>query len=451
MSLHKALLSRPWRYVFLLFILGMCSVPLLLTAHKTSASSAIPSLPSKWTYWDGPPPPTYAQCLQVLGVPCYDPQQFRQAYGLAPLGKQGSTGKGQTIVIIESFGSPTALSDLQQFDKDYGVPDPPSFKELAPFGSVPFDPTNPDQLGWAAETSLDVQWAHAMAPDAGIVVLTSTVSETAGVQGLPQFLQLEQYAASHHLGQIISQSWGTPENTLFTPDGQTVMQEFNQFYQQAALQNITVLSSTGDSGVFNTDLNGSPYSYPTVSFPASSPWVTAVGGTSLYADTNGNYQNETVWNTHGGATGGGISQEFAEPSYQKLLPQSDQQLLNGQRGLPDVALNAGAPVPVYMGFFPTSRNDGYRIGGGTSLSAPAWAGIVADADQNVGQPLGFLNPLLYRLGLNQATYARDFHDITTGNNSLNGITGYQATPGWDATTGWGTPIAQQLFQDLQNL
>ena len=167
---------------------------------------------------------------------------------------------------------------------------------LAPLGTVPFDPSNSDQVGWASETTLDVEWAHALAPGASIVLLTSPVDETEGVQGLPEFLQLEQYALDHHLGKIISQSWGATENTLFDPAGQQVMADFERFYLRAALENVTVLASSGDSGSANFDVNDNYYPFPTVGFPASSPLVTAVGGTSLYADTDGNYQSETVWN-----------------------------------------------------------------------------------------------------------------------------------------------------------
>jgi len=107
---------------------------------------------------------------------------------------------------------------------------------LAPLGTVPFDPSDSDQVGWASETTLDVEWAHALAPGAGIVLLTSPVSETEGVQGLPEFLQLEQYALDHHLGKIISQSWGATENTLFDPAGLRVMADFERFYLRAALE-----------------------------------------------------------------------------------------------------------------------------------------------------------------------------------------------------------------------
>ncbi len=430
----------------------LCSMSLLFgaqvaIAHSSHQIGAL-AVHGHWTKWSQKQAPTYAECEAQFQVPCYDPEQLRTAYDLQALTQKGDTGKGQTIVLIDSFGSPTALSDLKQFDKDYGLPDPPSFQQLAPLGSVPFDPTNSDQVGWAEETSLDVQWSHAMAPAANIIVLTSPVSETEGVQGLPQFLQLEQYALSHHLGHIISQSWSATENTLFTTEGEQVISNFEKFYQYADLNGFSIFASTGDSGTANPDVNGNTYPFPTVGFPASSPWITAVGGTSLYADANGNYQNETVWNDGAGsATGGGISQYFKEPFYQKFLPSSDQKLLNGHRGLPDISMNAdpNTPVPVYLGFLGASQN-AYYLFGGTSESSPLWAGLTADANQYVGHPLGFLNPALYAFGANKRVASQVFHDITVGNNAQPPIPGYSATPGWDAASGWGTPKAQNLFQ-----
>jgi subtilase family serine protease len=155
--------------------------------------------------------PDRAICLAVFQTPCYSPQEMRHAYGVDQLLAAGGSGAGQTIVLIDSFGSPTALTDLQTFDQAYGLPDPPSFKVIAPLGTVPFDPTNDDMVGWAEETSLDVQWAHAMAPAANIVLMTSPVSETEGTQGLPEFLALMKYVVTNHIGQIISNSWGATE------------------------------------------------------------------------------------------------------------------------------------------------------------------------------------------------------------------------------------------------
>ena len=390
--------------------------------------------------------PMDADCRTFIGIPCYSPQEIQNAYGLAPILNAGYTGVGETIVIIVSFGSPTIAEDLKTFDADYGLPDPPSFTVLAPLGTVPFDPTNSDQVGWAFETTLDVEWAHAMAPGANIVLLTSPVSETEGVQGMPEFLLLEQYALKYRLGKIISQSWGATENTLFTPAGQQVFEDFERFYQDAAQQNVTVLASAGDGGSGNADINGMIYPFPTVIFPASSPLVTAVGGTSLYADTNGKYQTEIVWNSSG-ASGGGVSQQFREPLYQKLLPNSVQKALQNHRGVPDVAYNAdpNTAILVYAGFVPGAV--GYYFIGGTSEGSPQWAGIIADANQLAGHPLGFLNLKLYSLSalVGQSLF---FHDITNGNNSFNGVPGYGATTGWDLASGWGTPNLGKLVGEL---
>jgi subtilase family serine protease len=400
--------------------------------------------------------PTDAQCRTTFNVPCYSPQEIRKAYDVTPLIKSGFTGKGQTIVIIDSYGSPTLVSDLKTFDAGYHLPNPPSIKQLAPLGSVPFDPTNGDQVGWAEETSLDVQWSHALAPDAKIIVLTSPVSETEGVQGMPQFLALEKYALDHHLGNIISQSWATTENTLFDKSSEFVLDKFETFYKQAAKAHISIFASAGDSGTANVDVAGNIYPFPTVGFPASSPYVTAVGGTSLYADTKGNYQSETVWNdlaTQGideSATGGGVSQFFKEPDYQKdTLPASTQKELKGHRGLPDISYNADpyTSVPVYLGFLGAASNAFYLFGG-TSEGSPQWAGITADANQFAHRALGFLNPALYRIGSQRFAAKVAYHDITVGNNATDKLPGYSATPGWDAATGWGTPKAAGLAVEL---
>jgi subtilase family serine protease len=396
--------------------------------------------------------PTNAECLVEYGTTCYTPQELQKAYGMTQLMNQGYRGDGQTIVIIVSFGSPTLEQDLKAFDAAFGLPDPPSLKVMAPLGTVPFDPTNDDQLGWAGETSLDVQWAHAMAPNANIVVLTSPVDETQGIQGLPEFLQLEQYALNNHLGQIISQSWGTAENTLFNTAGVNLLKEFEQFYERAAAENVTVLAAAGDTGTENVDVNNNNYPFPTVVFPASSPYVIAVGGTTLNLDPNGNYLSETVWNDSpgGGASGGGVSQYFGEPIFQWVLQPSLQGKLSGYRGIPDVAFNAdpNTPVWVYFGFLPDAQENGLLpVGSGTSAAAPPWAGMIADANELVGRPLGYLNPALYAIGAADSQ-SEFFHDITVGNNSYNGLPGYQASSGWDLASGYGSPNLSKLLPQL---
>jgi subtilase family serine protease len=392
--------------------------------------------------------PTDQQCRDAGDGPCYSPQEIRHAYGVDQLLNRGDQGKGHTIVIIDSFGSPTITSDLQTFDEGYGLPDPPSFKVLAPLGSVSFDPNGPDEIGWAAETTLDVEWAHAMAPKANIVLLTSPVDETEGVQGLPEFDQLINYALDNHLGDVISESWGATENTLFTPAGEQVIRNFEKSYARAALMGVTALASTGDNGTGNleSDLT-SIYPFPTVNFPAASPLVGAIGGTSLFADTNGNYQSEVVWDDNG-ATGGGLSQQFREPIYQAFLPRSVQRQLGGARGIPDVSWNADpdTAILIYLSFLGANRA-GYYFIGGTSEGAPSWAGVVADLDSLAHHGIGLLSPYLYALG---AT-GRGFNDVTVGNNGLNGVPGYDATPGWDLATGWGTPNFAQVFGGFGSL
>jgi subtilase family serine protease len=408
-------------------------------------------------------PPTDAFCRINFDSPCYSPQEMRTAYGLNGLIDAGISGAGQTIVIIDSYGSPTIAADLATFDAGYGIPDPPSFTVLAPLGTVPFDPTTyPDEYSWAAETTLDVEWAHALAPGAAIVLLTSPVDETEGVQGLPEFLALEKYALDHHLGKIISQSWSATENTLFAntagPQGPQVIADFSAFYARAALEKVTVLAAAGDDGSSNPETDGvTYYPFPTVGFPASSPLVTAVGGTTLYADTSGNYQYETVWNNPGCcAGGGGISEIFQEPFYQRSLPKDVQRQLGGKRGVPDVSYNADCNnvILVYLSYFGPADAGYYGICG-TSEGSPQWAGIVADLNQYAGRPLGFLNPSLYALG-GFGRFSGFGRDITVGNNALLDVPGavapgYSATPGWDPASGLGTPNLVELPKHMLEL
>jgi subtilase family serine protease len=406
---------------------------------------------------DAEQPPTDAECRATTGFPCYSPQEMRTAYGLDGLISSGLVGAGETIVIIDSYGSPTIAADLATFDAGFGLPAPPSFRVLAPLGTVPFDPTlYPDQPGWAAETTLDVEWAHAMAPGAAIVLLTSPVDETEGVQGMPQFLALEKYALDHHLGKIISQSWGATENTLFFdaagPQGPQVIHDFQAFYQRAALEQVTVLAAAGDDGSSNPETNGTTfYPFPTVGFPASSPLVMSVGGTTLNADTSGHYESETVWSNPGCcAGGGGISQIFPAPLYQKLaISREVRGPLGGMRGVPDVSYNADCNnvILVYLSYL-GPENAGYYGICGTSEGSPQWAGIIADLNQYAGRPLGFLNPALYAVG-GLGHFSSFGRDITVGNNALLDVPGatapgYSAAPGWDPASGWGSPNLVEL-------
>lgn len=452
-----AKINQPrWRIaISLLAIALILSTGVVLFLQRTPSHAAGASVHAKLPFvsfknfnyalaQSGAKPPTDAQCRQQFGSPCYSPQEIRRAYGVDGLLSKGYNGTGQTIIIIDSFGSPTLASDLHTFDQGYGLPDPPSLKVYTPLGTKPFDPNNATMVGWAVETTLDVEWAHAIAPGANIALMTSPVPETQGVQGMPQFLFLEQYALDHNIGKIISQSWATTENTLFYPGGRQVLASFNNFYKQAAAAHVTVFGSSGDSGVANPNFKGTIYPFPTVNFPASSPYVTAVGGTSLMADTHGNYQSETAWS----GSGGGVSQYWAEPDYQRdNLNSSNQQILKGMRGVPDIAYNAdpNTSILIYLSFIPNGA--GYYAIGGTSEGSPQWAGLIADGNQLAGHPLGFINESLYQIG-NSSDYAESYHDVTVGNNSNAGITGYNATPGWDPVTGWGSPKATTLLMEI---
>lgn len=389
---------------------------------------------------DETPPP-------VQGGVAYTPKQIRNAYDITPLYDKGYLGQGQTIIFIESYGSPTLRQDLAVFDKQYGLPDP-NLQIIAPLGTVPYNPSIPDMLGWQFETTLDVEGAHAIAPEANLVVLTSPVDETEGTAGLPQFLQLYQYAVQHHLGTIFTNSWVASDSSLADSAGQAEIAQWNTFLQQAVPQDhLTIFGGSGDWGgtqclVVNGQ-TGECATWPdalTSGFPADSPLVTSVGGTSL--KISGSSYQETVWNSYGDASGGGFSSLYSEPDFQKGLSTSLQTQLNGRRAVPDVA--AAADPAQELAIYSNGR---WNITGGTSAASPFWAGVAAIADQMAGRPLGCINPTLYQIA-ESAQYASAFRDIMVGNSdfSVDGHSyGYQAAPGWDPTTGWGSPDVANLI------
>jgi subtilase family serine protease len=375
------------------------------------------------------------------------PKQLWTLYGIEPLLKQCYTGKGQTVVVIDSFGSPTLQADIDQFSDYYGLPRV-KLQILAPLGTKQFDPTDQQMLGWAGETTEDVQIIHAIAPDANIVVLTSPVDETEGVAGLPEFLQLEQYAVSHHLGNIVSQSWAASEVSLADTAGKQEIAQWDTFFHTATTQQgMTFFAGSGDNGATDYIDPGATQLSPTAttSFPTSDPWVTSVGGTTI--QQNGSQLSEIGWS----ASGGGFSRFYTEPTFQQGLPTTDQQLLNHRRGVPDVSSSADPAIGLgcfaSFSFFAPSE----FVGNGTSAGSPLWAGLTAIANQMAGHPLGYLNLALYKVA-GGSNYTRDFHDITVGNNSTNdkgvSVAGYDAVQGWDPMTGLGTPNAQYLLPDL---
>ncbi len=395
---------------------------------------------------------------------CYDPYQIRHAYGVDNLISKGYDGHGKTIVIVDAFQSPNIVNELNTFITFYGLksmnglgnPSDSSlgtFKQVAPDGLTPFDPTanNGVQIGWASEITLDVLWAHAIAPGANITLVLAKTSDDADI------LSATKYAVDHHLGSVISQSFGQNESCV---DAATYAQQ-HQIFVNATMKNITLFASAGDDGATQPTCDGSAL-VKAVSSPAVDPLVTAVGGTELHADgyclaslgcdpsanpAPGTYEGEVVWNevaTGFGATGGGFSVVFDEPFYQKGL------IHGKQRGIADVSYNAAVLHGVLTYIDIPGYGTGWSLFGGTSAGSPQWAAITAIADQISGYDLGFINRGLYLIGQVPPLYHVAFHDVTSGNNSVGPITGYSAGPGWDAPTGLGTPnisgITARLLQ-----
>jgi subtilase family serine protease len=406
-------------------------------------------------------PPTTAECEAEFDVACYQPGQIEHAYGTPALYAKGITGRGQTIVIVDSFGSPTIKADLATFDKAFGLPAPPSFRILQPAGKVTYTAAD---AGWAGETSLDVEYAHTIAPGANIVLLETPVAETEGTTGFPQIVKAETYAINHHLGGVITQSFGATEQTFAT---RKALLALRGAYKDALAHGVTVLASTGDDGAANTEADGSTfYTFPTTGWPATDPLVTAVGGTQLHLRANGSrISKDTVWNdTYNVAVNqfifgdngpnpiagaGGLSTIFGRPSYQNGV----RGVVGAHRGVPDISMSAACNGSVDVYLSPPGVTPGWYPTCGTSEASPLFAGIVSLADQVAGHPLGLINAALYRL-LQQK--APGIVDVTKGNNTVsftqNGKTftvkGYSAGPGYDLASGVGTVYAPLFVPEL---
>jgi len=399
-------------------------------------------------------PPTIAQCEEAFGIDCYGPPQIQQAYDMKPLYRAGLNGAGKTIVIVDAFGSPTIQQDLQSFDQEYGLQAPPSFQIITPDG--PVNQNDPDAFGWGVETSLDVEYAHTMAPGANILLVETPVAETEGITGFPEIVEAENYVIDHHMGDVITQSFGATEQT-FASSQQLLRQR--SAYFNALVHRVTVLASTGDTGAANYELDGTDlYPFPTVGWPASDPLVTGVGGLQLHLDENGfRTQPDNVWNdpasicTQPCAGSGGLSSVFNRPFFQNGVARA----VGRQRGIPDVSLNAAvsSAVNVFLSF------DGLPAGfyqiAGTSEASPLFSGIVAVADQAARHDLGWLNPRLYALGDGPFS---PIGDITRGNTTVTftepstgqtiTVHGSDATRGYDVASGLGEPDGARLVAAL---
>ena len=443
---------------------GIASGGLLLATiagGAPAASSAATFVPlaveAPETVVDAQTPPLCTTPVPVhmyAGYHCYTPSDIAAAYGVDNLHRGGLMGDGQTIVLVDSYGSPTAANEIKVFHDTFfnGLPDP-NFTEWYPFGNPTTNYTctrsaglsGPcSAAGWSEEATLDIEWAYAMAPKAQIVLLATPPAETLGVPGLPNMFKAIQMAIDRYpKGTVFSQSFGLAENT-FGGAALNQMQAFDQTYQNGINKGDSFLASSGDQGNGGNDKNhklSGVYSTTVVGFPAVSPLVTAVGGTQLmygwtwaptvtgpafldpqqtqpnpaYFNSNVGGMTEPLWNecaTFGGGncvTGGGKSSFFAAPSY-----QSSQSSINGgMRSIPDLSWNAAVNggVLIYISAYPTAIRKGWHVIGGTSASSPQVAGVIALANEARAavskEPLGNLGPHIYALGNQDAATGPD--------------------------------------------
>ena len=424
-------------------------------------------------------PPAYGK-HQPYAVCGYTPQQYQAAYGESALLKAGINGRGTTVAITDAYAAPTIYQDAQKYNKVHHQPlfKPGQFSQIVP------DPNDFDLIdecgaqGWYGEETLDVEAVHAMAPGAKVVYVGATDCSTGLDTAWAETID-------NHVADVITNSWtdGTDDITLLGTD---YVEFYEQFSTEAALTGITVNFSSGDDG--DHTAGGTDLASKTVEFPADLPLVTGVGGTSVFIGRHGQWLDEHGWQTaystltngawtpappgtYNSGGGGGTSDLFTQPWYQAgKVPASISQA-NGStpmRAVPDIAMpgdpNTGFLVGETQVFPDGTYWDQYRIGG-TSLSSPLLAGVVAVANQAHHHPLGFINPLYYKLLGTSA-----LHDIvaptspvaqvrTDYTNFLDNSQGkfwrlqtvdvqsstLHDTPGYDNETGVGTPHGPAFF------
>lgn len=440
-------------------------------------------------------------------IHCYRPDDLRAFYGLGPLATSND-GAGQTIVLVDSYGSPTAASDLAFFAQTFGGPAPsfeaafplgaPDYKQVSGNGSGQSGPTAAD--GWAGEANLDVQWAYAMAPKAHIVLLATPPAETQGVQGLPNLMKAIDWAvATYPSGSVFSMSFGTDEQAFGSKAAAAAQfAKFDATFQRGLAKRDTFFSSSGDTGsvgVVRSHRASTTGSTPEVSYPNVSPYVTSVGGTQVqsgwtwnptedkpflgtgarnpaYWSWTAGGHTEAVWNESwaGIATGGGLSTIYGRPAFQDPVTS----VVGASRGVPDVAWDAAVNggVLVFHSYFPEIEGSpAWGVFGGTSSSSPQVAAVTSIANQAraaAGKlPIGDLNSVIYSPSFSRSTAFSDVVAHTFGstpsgvlqNNRIwdtqadgfvtpDPVTGYPTTPGYDLTTGWGSPHAPGYIAQL---
>jgi subtilase family serine protease len=340
--------------------------------------------------------PVDSSAARVAG---YSPTQLRQAYGFNQVALNGA---GQTIAIVDAYDDPNIAGDLAVFDAHFNLPAPPSFVKVGQTGSITTLPTG--NAGWGQEISLDVEWAHAIAPGASILLVEANSPSNKNL------LAAVDYARSQPGVVAVSMSFGGAEFSTET-------QSDSIFTTPAGHTGVAFVAASGDNGAG-------------ASWPAISPNVLGVGGTTLKLNSSNNRTTETAWS----GSGGGVSSYEPEPSYQSGIQNY------GQRTMPDVSYDAdpSTGVAVYDSFA-HRRQVGWQVFGGTSIAAPQWSALIAIADQGKGASGSLAN-------LPAAVYSlpsSDLYDITSGSNGA-----YSAKPGYDLVTGLGSPNANVLIPDL---
>ncbi|MCU1428537.1 MAG: hypothetical protein JWL83_2537, partial [Actinomycetia bacterium] len=436
------------------------------SAYWAQATATIPNYPPYGT--------------KVPYAPCgYKPPQLRAAYGFDSVVSKGVDGTGTTVAIVDAFASPTILADAQTYASRNDPTHPLTTKQ---FKQLVFKPTHSligpcDASGWFGEETLDVEAVHAMAPGANILFVGGSDCTSISLDKAVNAI------VADHLAQIVSNSYGDLGEDIPADE----VSAFTNIAVQAGMEGIGLYFSSGDNGDESTTLKS-----PSADFSASSPWVTAVGGTSIGIGADGHRVLETGWETTKSTlkkngkwkpptpdaflygSGGGTSRLFAEPAYQEgVVPDALTRVnqVPGRHGrvVPDVSLDGDPNTGMLVGqtqVFPEgTKYDEYRIGG-TSLSSPLFAGIMALADQNSGVAHGFVNPMLYdnagTAAFNDVTHvkAADVRvDYLNGIDATNGtvvsIRGFdfqgltiKTTPGYDNVTGLGTPNGKSFLARL---
>jgi len=369
------------------------------------------------------------------GTVAYTPAQIRTAYGISALALDGT---GQTIAIVDAYDDPAIFQALDTFDAQFSLTasGPTLYAQYGPASSFltvlnqsgqatslpSTDPNGPGTDNWEVEEALDVEWAHAIAPGAQIILVE------ANSQSLSDLMASVATAASQPGVSVVSMSWGFPEGqAVFAADEAAYDSVFN-------VPGVTFVASTGDYGAADPE------------YPAFSPNVVAVGGTSLTLNAGGSYNSETGWGYYSStvgaliASGGGTSLYEPEPAYQQGVQST------GSRTTPDVSLVADPATGAWIADpYNLDPSNPFEFVGGTSLSAPAWAGLVALVNQGraaAGEStLNSTSPTDTQQSLYMLPPS-DYNAVTSGNN------GYTASAGYNLVTGLGTPVANLLVPDL---